>query len=164
MGVLPVLQVKDEETVIAAQLSDCYSASLIHLVAEREENGHWNGLVGGEGGCCLADSVLAQSIIHWMNCPRYQSMFIHSMLLYVHRDCKDCWGWGALDVHLEFHTAPGFWEDVHLMEFMYLVFTYLPSESYCKQHSQHWSDITHRTSSTALEIHLHPQWHIYLPF
>ena len=49
VGVLPVLQVKDEETVIAAQLSDCYSASLIHLVAEREENGHWNGLVGGGG-------------------------------------------------------------------------------------------------------------------
>ena len=25
---------------------------------------------------------------------------------YVHRDRTDYWGWGACDVHIDFHTAP----------------------------------------------------------
>ena len=32
-----------------------------------------------------------------------------SMLLYVHRDHKDHWGWGAQDSHPDFHTAPELW-------------------------------------------------------
>ena len=32
-----------------------------------------------------------------------------SVLLYVHRDHKDCQGRGAQDVHLDFHTAPELW-------------------------------------------------------
>ena len=31
------------------------------------------------------------------------------MLLYIHRDQKDCWGRGAQDYHLDFHTASELW-------------------------------------------------------
>ena len=33
-------------------------------------------------------------------------LFFSQMLLYVHRDHKDCWGRGAQDSHIDFHTAP----------------------------------------------------------
>ena len=38
--------------------------------------------------------------------------FVRSVLLYVHRDRKDCYRWGAQDGHLDFHTAPEFCDDL----------------------------------------------------
>ena len=35
-----------------------------------------------------------------------QVLLLLPMLLYVPRDHKDCWGQGAQDGHLDFHTAP----------------------------------------------------------
>ena len=37
-------------------------------------------------------------------------------------------GTGVQDGHLDFYTAPELWEDVPLVEFMYLVFTRMPGE------------------------------------
>ena len=46
--------------------------------------------------------ILASSshvAVHVMKTPS-------SVLLYIHRDCMDCLGWGAQDGHLDFHTSP----------------------------------------------------------
>ena len=41
-----------------------------------------------------------------IRCIRCSSSFVHSMLLYAHRDRTDCLGRGAQDAHLFVHTAP----------------------------------------------------------
>ena len=49
-------------------------------------------------------------------------------------------GTGAQDGHLDFHTAPEFcYEDVPLVEFVYLVFTRMSSESYRSRLRSLWS-------------------------
>ena len=42
-------------------------------------------------------------------------------------------GTGTQDGHLDFHTAPELCEDVPPVEFMYLVFTRMPGENYCRR-------------------------------
>ena len=39
----------------------------------------------------------------------------------------------AQDGHLDSHTAPELWKDVPVVEFMYLVFTPMPGEGYCRR-------------------------------
>ena len=55
--------------------------------------------------------VLSRSLgVQWLTYgfDAVQSEFVSSgsLLLYIHRDHKDCWGRGAQDGHLVFHTAP----------------------------------------------------------
>ena len=55
-----------------------------------------------------------------MNSPGRPPRLSHSpgtmMLLYVHKDPKDCLGRGTQDVHLDFHTAPDLYRASHSLK------------------------------------------------
>ena len=89
--------------------TDLYAEENNRSVCRREEK-RW--VLSFDSKDETEDAYLTESgsefqITYYINISRELVHFQVSsaMLLYVHRDNKDCWGRGAQDVHLDFHTA-----------------------------------------------------------